>query len=69
MDGTSRMNREVHVRFCESRGLKCSRLLGNLCQSQLSWPPRVQQLLAVDSEALLGEVTLNAPVTERRKNN
>src|SRR6266542_1931752 len=24
------MNREVHVRFCESRGLQCSRLLGKL---------------------------------------
>jgi hypothetical protein len=22
------MSREAHVRFCESRGLKCSRLLG-----------------------------------------
>jgi len=30
LDGTSRMNREVHVRICESRGLKCPRLLGKL---------------------------------------
>jgi hypothetical protein len=24
------MNREVHVRICESRGLRCPRLLDNL---------------------------------------
>ena len=29
LDGTSRMSREAHVRFCESRGLKSPRLLGN----------------------------------------
>ena len=28
LDGTSRMNREVHVRICEGRGLRCPRLLG-----------------------------------------
>src|SRR5216683_1029022 len=31
------MNREVHVRFCESRGLKCSRLLGNLRTAIKTW--------------------------------
>ena len=30
MDGTSRMNREIHVRFCEGRGVQSPRLLGKL---------------------------------------
>jgi hypothetical protein len=32
-DGTSRMNREVHVRICERLGVKCPGRLGNICQN------------------------------------
>jgi hypothetical protein len=36
LDGTSRMNREVHVRICEGRGLNCPRLLGNVSDSLMT---------------------------------